>query len=70
MSLKAKYQPVIDLLKEMKPDQLKVKEDKGALVITGDVNSVQEKELVLKKIHQVNPENAADIDFRVGVKGH
>ncbi len=68
MSLKAKYQPVINLLKEMELDHLKVKEDNGALIITGDVNSVQEKELLLKKIHQVNSENAMDINFRVGIK--
>ncbi len=69
MSLKAKYQPVIDFLKEMELNHLEVKEDNGALVITGDVNSIQEKELLLKKIHQINSENALDINFNVGVKG-
>ncbi len=69
MSLKAKYQPVIDLLKEMELNHLKVKEENGALMITGDVDTVQEKELILKKIHQVNSEDAMDINFRVGVKG-
>ncbi len=70
MSLKAKYQPVIDLLKEMGLDRLKVKEDNGSLTIRGEVDSVQEKELLLKKIHQVNSENAMDIDFSVGIKGY
>ncbi len=67
MSLKAKYQPVIDLLKEMKLDQVKVKEENGALTIKGDVASVQQKELLLKKIHQVNSENAMDINFDVNL---
>ncbi len=70
MSLKAKYQPVIDLLKEMELNHLKVKEDNGALIITGDVNSVQEKEILLKKIHQINSDNAMDINFEVEVKNY
>ena len=68
MSLRSKYQPVINLLKELNLNQLKVKEDNGALVITGNVDSVKEKELIMKKIHQVNSENAMDIEFRVGIK--
>lgn len=68
MSLKAKYQPVINMLKKMELNYLKVKEENGALIITGDVNSVQEKQLLLKKIQQMNSENAMDINFRVGIK--
>jgi len=70
MSLKAKYQPVIDLLKQMGLDHLIVEEANGSLTIQGEVDSVQEKELLLKKIQQVNSENAMDIDFRVGIKGY
>lgn len=70
MSLKAKYQPVIDLLKKMKLNHLKVKEDNGALIIRGEVNSVRAKEILLKKIHQINSDNAMDINFEVEVKNY
>ena len=68
MSLKAKYQPVIELLKIMNVDDLKILEENGALTIYGDVKTVQEKELFLDRIHKAKSENAMDINFQLGVK--
>ena len=70
MSLKAKYQPVIDLIKEMNSQISKIKEENSTLIISGSVKNKHEKEIILNKIQQLNSEGAVDIDIQLRVESH
>ncbi len=61
MSLKDKYQPVIDLMNELKVKNKEVKEERGTLIINGEVDEPGKRKLILNKIHCVNRENALDV---------
>ena len=61
MSVKAKYQGVLDLGQELGIQDGNVTEDGGVLKIKGVANTPYEKDLLWDKIKQLGGENASDV---------
>lgn len=68
MPLRDKYQPIIDLIKEMKGEVLKAEEERGFFVIEGLLDTEDEIELVKKRAEKINDINADEIKIKLGVR--
>lgn len=68
MPLKDKYQPIIDLIKEMKGEVLKAEEERGFFIIEGLLDSEDEIELVKSRTEKINDIKADEIKLKLGVK--
>jgi hypothetical protein len=68
MPLRDKYQPVIDLIKEMKGEVLRAEEERGYFVIEGLLDSEDEIELVKSKSRKINNIKADEIKLKLGIK--
>ena len=69
MSLKDKYQPVIELIDELGTKNVKIWVDRGFLIIRGSAKDEHSKQLIMDKVHQVNIEGGQDIDIQLNVDG-
>ena len=67
MSVKAKYQGVLNLGEQLGIKDGNVTEEGGVLKIKGVANTPYEKDLLWDKIKQLGGENAADIKANIGV---
>ncbi len=67
MSVKAKYQPVLDLGQELGIKDGNVSEENGVLKIKGEANTPYEKDLMWTKIKQVGGESPSDIKANISV---
>jgi len=67
MSVKAKYQGVLDLGQELGIQDGNVTEDGGVLKIKGVANTPYEKDLLWDKIKQLGGENASDVVANISV---
>ena len=61
MTMKAKYQSVLDLGEELNIQNGDVKEENGVLKVWGTANTPYEKNLIWDKIKEVGGENPTDI---------
>ncbi|GAL63211.1 LysM peptidoglycan-binding domain-containing protein [Algibacter lectus] len=61
MTMKAKYQPVLDLGEALNIQNGDVKEENGQLKVTGTANTPYEKNLIWDKIKEIGGENPSDI---------
>lgn len=61
MTMKAKYQPVLDLGEALNIQNGDVKEENGQLKVTGTANTPYEKNLLWDKIKEIGGDNPADI---------
>lgn len=68
MSLKDKYKPLLDLLNELKIEELEISTERGTLIIKGAVKNQNDKNLIDEKIKQINIEKALDIKVNLIVK--
>ncbi|RPI73010.1 MAG: hypothetical protein EHM47_06985 [Ignavibacteriales bacterium] len=68
MPLRDKYQPVVDLIKELKGEVIKAEEERGFFVIEGRLDSEDEIELVKSKLKKINDIKADEIKLKLGVK--
>jgi hypothetical protein len=68
MPLRDKYQPLVDLIKEMKGEVLKAEEERGYFVIEGLLDSEDEIELVKNKAEKINTIKADEIKLKLGVR--
>lgn len=68
MPLRDKYQPVVDMIKEMKGEVLKAEEERGFFVIEGLLDSEDEIELVKNKMKMINDIKADEIKLKLGVR--
>jgi hypothetical protein len=68
MPLRDKYQPIVDLIKEMKGEVLRAEEERGYFVIEGVMDSEDEIELVKRKTEKINDIKADEIKLKLGVK--
>lgn len=68
MPLKDKYQPVIDLINELKGKVLRAEEERGFFVIEGLLDSEDEIELVKSKMKKINEIKADEIKLKLGVR--
>ena len=67
MSVKAKYQGVLDLGQQLGISSGVVSEDAGVLKIKGEANTPYEKDLLWDKIKQLGGEDASDIKANITV---
>ncbi len=67
MSVKAKYQSVLDLGEKLNIQNGDVNEENGVLKIKGTAKTQYEKNLLWDAIKQAGGENAADINANIGV---
>lgn len=67
MSIKDKYTPVLKLMDELEAKEIKVREERGTLIIRGTVKDENNKKLILGKAEEVNVENGWDIDIIIRV---
>jgi len=67
MSVKAKYQGVLNLGEQLGIKDGKITEEDGVLKIKGEANTPYEKDLLWDKIKQLGGENAADIKANISV---
>jgi hypothetical protein len=67
MSIKDKYTPVLNLMSELETKEVKVREERGILIIRGMVNDENNRKLILDKADKVNVENGWDIDIKIKV---
>ncbi len=67
MSVKAKYQGVLDLGQQLGIKDGNVTEDGGVLKIKGVTNTPYEKDLLWDKIKQLGGENASDVVANISV---
>ena len=67
MSVKAKYQGVLDLGEQLGIKNGKVSEEGNVLKIKGEANTPYEKDLIWDKIKAVGGENASDIKANITV---
>ena len=68
MSIKDKYKPVLNLMAELKAEEVEIKEDRGTLNIHGSVKDEHSKKLIMDKIDEVNIYNGWDIDLNLEIK--
>ncbi len=61
MSIKDKYKPVLDLMNTLGVKNISAWEERGTLIITGDVETEHDRKLILNKAREVNLEKALDI---------
>ncbi|MDO7138193.1 MULTISPECIES: LysM peptidoglycan-binding domain-containing protein [Algibacter] len=61
MTMKAKYQPVLDLGEALNIQNGDVKEENGQLKVYGTANTPYEKNLIWDKIKEIGGENPSDI---------
>jgi len=61
MTMKAKYQPVLDLGETLNIQNGDVKEENGQLKVTGTANTPYEKNLIWDKIKEIGGDNPSDI---------
>ena len=61
MTMKAKYQTVLDLGESLNIQNGDVKEENGQLKVTGTANTPYEKNLIWDKIKEIGGENPSDI---------
>ena len=67
MSVKAKYQPVLDLGEKLAIKDGKVTEENGILKIKGVAGTQYEKNLLWDKIKQIGGEQPADLKANISV---
>lgn len=67
MSVKAKYQPVLDLGEQLGIKDGKVYEEDGVLKIKGEAGTQYEKDLIWDKIKQVGGESPSDLKANISV---
>jgi len=67
MSVKAKYQGVLDLGERLGIKGGDVSEESGVLKVKGEANTPYEKDLIWDKIKAVGGENASDIKANITV---
>ena len=67
MSVKAKYQGVLNLGEQLGIKDGNVTEEGGVLKIKGEANTPYEKDLMWDKIKQLGGENASDIKANISV---
>ncbi|WP_165748028.1 LysM peptidoglycan-binding domain-containing protein [Cellulophaga sp. Z1A5H] len=67
MSVKAKYQGVLNLGEELGIKNGDVSEEGGVLKIKGEANTPYEKNLIWDKIKEIGGENAADVKANISV---
>ena len=67
MSIKAKYQPVLDLGQELEIQDGDVQEIDGKLKIKGRANTQYEKDLLWNKIKEAGGDTPADIEADITV---
>lgn len=68
MPLTTKYIPVLKLLEELKAWNISSEEIRGQLVIRGTVKSEKDRDLVLRKISQINRDEATDVNPQINVE--
>lgn len=68
MSIKDKYSTVLGLMREFMAREVVVREERGTLIIRGNVRDKHQKQLILEKADEVNVENGWDIDIKIMVK--
>jgi len=68
MPLQEKYQPVIDLIKELHGEIIKAEEERGFFVIEGLLKSEDEITLVKSKAEKINDIKADDVILKLEVK--
>jgi len=68
MSIKDKYSTVLGLMREFMAREVVVREERGTLIIRGNVRNKHQKQLILEKADEVNVENGWDIDIKIRVK--
>ena len=67
MSVKAKYQGVLNLGEQLGIKDGKVTEEGGVLKVKGEANTPYEKDLLWDKIKELGGENASDIKANITV---
>lgn len=67
MSVKAKYQPVLNLGEELGINDGNVTEENGVLKVKGEAQNQYEKNLLWDKIKEIGGENPADIQANITV---
>lgn len=67
MSVKAKYQPVLDLGEELAIKNGDVSEEGGVLKIKGEANTQYEKNLLWDKIKEIGGDSPADLKANISV---
>ncbi|NNG09115.1 MAG: LysM peptidoglycan-binding domain-containing protein [Arenibacter sp.] len=67
MSVKAKYQPVLDLGEELAIQNGDVKEENGVLKVKGEAKTQYEKNILWDKIKEIGGENPSDIMANITV---
>ncbi len=67
MSVKAKYQPVLNLGEQLGIKDGKVTEEDGVLKIKGEAKTQYEKDLLWDKIKQIGGENPSDLKANITV---
>ncbi len=68
MSVKAKYQPVLDLGEKLNVQNGDVKEEGGILKITGTTKDQYEKNLLWDKIKEIGGQNPSDLQADIKVE--
>jgi nucleoid-associated protein YgaU len=67
MSVKAKYQPVLDLGEQLGIQGGDVSEDNGVLKVKGEANTPYEKNILWDKIKEIGGESPSDIKANITV---
>ncbi|WP_339713136.1 LysM peptidoglycan-binding domain-containing protein [uncultured Kriegella sp.] len=67
MSVKAKYQPVLNLGEELGIKDGNVTEENGVLKVKGEAQNQYEKNLIWDKIKEIGGENPSDIKANITV---
>lgn len=67
MSVKAKYQPVLDLGEELQIKGGDVSEDAGVLKIKGEASTQYEKNIIWDKIKEIGGQSPSDIKANITV---
>ncbi|MFS4416829.1 LysM peptidoglycan-binding domain-containing protein [Maribacter sp. 2307ULW6-5] len=67
MSVKAKYQPVLELGEQLKIQDGNVTEENGILKVKGQAKTAYEKDLLWDKIKAIGGENPSDIKANITV---
>lgn len=67
MSVKAKYQPVLELGEKLNIKDGDVREEDGVLKIKGEANTQYEKNILWDKIKEIGGENPSDIKANITV---
>lgn len=67
MSVKAKYQPVLNLGEQLGVKNGNVTEEGGLIKIKGEANTPYEKDLLWDKIKEIGGENPSDIKANITV---